>query len=451
MHLLWRWRRYDRSLRRRRIKNKPMGEIILKDAYILTMNSPNELPKRRSVIINNYKISKIVTSFDPKNHKNAKIIDCRDQLLLPSFKNGHSHVAMHFLKKVAVQDNLRDWLDFVLPYEKELTEDDIYVLSLYGLMELARNGYSYTFDMYYHSATYATACIDLGFRSDILLTPSSDDSLLKELIKDYTSIRNVDELISPRLGIHGLYTSDPLIVKKVAKLVSNKFQPFYTHLGEIEWENEDSLAKYNLRPVAFLYKNGCFVNGGAIFHGSHLDKSDIEILKKKSVSVITCPQSNLQLNTGLPTYKALIDAKVNIGIGTDGGASNKYLDPFNEMRIIRDKFREEGIEMPNLSYNILKMTNQNVMIAMKKRNLSKISYGQIADLVLIDLHGDYDFSSDAYLDRLIERGSKDDILMTMINGKIVYINKTFPQIQDRIGEIHENVKHIRTRILKKKL
>ena len=424
-----------------------MPDIILKDAHILTMNSPTEFPKLRTVYVHNNKIMKIVKSFDGKVPNGVQLLDCRGQLLMPSFKNGHSHVAMHFLREIATQDNFEDWLSNVLAYEKHLTQEDVYYLSLYGLLELARSGYSYTFDMYYHSPAYASACIRLGFRSDVLLTTSNTDPQLRDISTEYFVLDKFDPLIAPKYGIHALYSTDLSIIKKLSSVLSRKRLPFYTHLAETKNEVVDSIEKYEKTPLSTLFKLGVFNNGGAIFHGSHLDAEDIKLLIKKRISVITCPQSNVQLNTGLPDYKKLLDAKINIGIGTDGSASNKFLDPFNEMRIIRHELLKSNSKIPNLEFNILKMSTQNVMNAVKKRNLSKISSSQLADLILVDTGGDIDFENPQYFERLIERGSKKDILMTMIDGKIVYMNNTFPLIGDDIPMIKREVEQRRKRIL----
>ena len=426
-----------------------MSDIILKDAHILTMNNATELPKLRTVYIHNEKITKIVAKYDGKAHKNTQVIDCRGQLLMPSFKNGHSHVAMHFLAEKATQENLRDWLNYVTEKEKGLEEEDMYYLSMFGLMELARSGYTYTFDMYYHPVAFAKACVFMGFRSDVLITTYRDDPQNKKFFKEFSLIREIDGLVSPKCGVHALYTADVLQLKKLASTLILKMIPFYTHLGETNWENEDSTQKHGGRPLPILFKHGCFAYGGAIFHGNHLDAKDIEIMKRKSISLVTCLQSNIQLKTGLPNFKALLDAKINICIGTDGNASNKYMDAFHEMRLVREKFNSEDIEIPNEGFYILKMASTNVMAALKKRNLKKIASSQFADLILLDAskYTEEELTDPNFFDLLITRGDKKDVLMTMSNGKIIYLNGSFPTIQSHVALVREKTKEISERII----
>lgn len=436
-------------LRKRRLI-KLMSYLILKDAYVLAMRGPTDLPKLRSVIIQNNKIVKIVKTFNEKIYRNARIIDCQQQLLMPSFKNGHSHTAMHFLKDVVDTKDFKQWLSDVQKYEKELTPDDIYHLSLAGLIALIKSGYSYTFDMYFHSSSFAAACIELGFRSDVLVTTFNDDISLRRFHQELSFLKHLNHLVMPRVGIHALYSTEPAVLKKYALFSRLGFHPFFTHAAENAWENDESLQKYQMRPIPYLYKMHLFDFGGGIFHGIHLDEKDLEILKRKKVGVISCPQSNIQLHGTLPNYSPLLANKITVSLGTDGAASNRYMDPFHEMRLVKQKLTEEGYADPNLDYDILKMANHNVMATLKRRNLFSITFGQLADLILLDAARLGGLEQPDIFSKIIDRGQTNDVLMTIINGQVLYENRTLYLPQVDLTRNTARLAEIKSRILPSK-
>lgn len=359
-------------------------------------------------------------------------INLNGNLILPGFKNAHTHSAMTFLRSYADDLPLWDWLHKqVFPMEAKLTEDDIYTLSKLGIMEYLTSGITANFDMYVNSDAIAQASVDLGFRTVIVSGLNNFVHSLKGLEECYVKYNHFHPLISYQLGFHAEYTTDEPLLKGIATLAHKYQAPVFTHNSETLSEVKECLSHTGMTPTAYLNSLGMFEYGGGGYHCVHFDDNDIRIFKEKNMSVITNPASNLKLASGIAPIKRYLDEGLNLAIGTDGAASNNCLDMFREMFLVTGlaKVREMDASVVDASQVLLAATKGGAK-AMGLTHSLNLSPGSFADLTVINLHKPNMQPENNLVKNLVYSGSKDNIYLTMVNGKILYENNVFSLGED---------------------
>ncbi|MCL2068976.1 MAG: amidohydrolase family protein, partial [Oscillospiraceae bacterium] len=279
------------------------------------------------------------------DEKFGREIDLAGNLLLPGFKNAHTHSAMTFLRSYADDLPLLEWLyKQVFPMEDKLCEDDVYHLSKLAIMEYLTSGITANFDMYMFMRTAAAkASIDCGFRTVFCGAANNFGTTPEQWWEDYGYLNVCHELIGARLGFHAEYTCDKPLLERVAKIAHDNRLPVYCHNSEGRPEVDQCIERTGKTPTAYLDSIGLFEYGGGGFHCVYLNDEDIEIFRRRGMFVISCPASNVKLASGIAPLKILGDRGVRVALGTDGPASNNALDFFREMFLAAtlQKIRED--------------------------------------------------------------------------------------------------------------
>lgn len=374
-----------------------------------------------------------------------RVIDCEGNVLMPGFKNAHAHTAMVFARSAADDLPLHDWLfDVIFPMEDKFIDDDIYHLTKGGILEYLSGGITACFDMYFHHPEVIRASEELGFRTVLLATSLSEPiSLLRDR---YLNLNKKDSLISYHLGIHAEYTTPIERIKEVANLANELKAPVYLHIGETKSEVQGCIDRYGMRPIELMESVGMFNYGGGGFHCNYFDDNEIEICKKRNVNIITCPGSNLKLASGIAPLVKYQKAGLNIAIGTDGAASNNSLDMFKEMYLV-STLQKVVNEDPAImdGFDVLKMATVNSAHAMGLLDADILAPGKYADIIMIDLKNPAMQPLNNIAKNIVYSGSKDIVKMTMINGKILYMNHEF-FIDEDIEKIYARVQNITNRL-----
>lgn len=374
-------------------------------------------------------------------------IDLQGNLILPGFKNAHTHSAMTFLRSYADDLPLSDWLyKQVFPMEAKLSADDIYTLSKLGIMEYLTSGITANFDMYVNSDAIAQASVDAGFRTVIVSGLNNFVHSLKGLEECYQKYNDFHPLISYKLGFHAEYTTKEELLKGVADLAHKYQAPVFTHNSETKAEVSDCLSRTGMTPTAYLDSLGMFDYGGGGYHCVYFDENDIRIFKEKNLSIITNPASNLKLASGIAPVKRYLEEGLNLAIGTDGAASNNCLDMFREMFLVTGLAKVHEMDAAAVdATDVLLSATKGGAIAMGLTNSMDLSAGSYADLTVINLHKPNMQPENNLVKNLVYSGSKDNILLTMVNGKILYENGNFFLDED-VNEIYEKCNRIISRM-----
>lgn len=391
---------------------------------------------------------KIVYVGEKKEDEKAwdRKIDARGNLIMPGFKNAHTHSPMTFLRSFADDLPLQPWLqDVVFPAEAKLTVEDTYWLSLLAIMEYLTSGVTAVFDMYFIREGLAKAARKSGFKVVFCGAMNDFCESIAQMEEDYLAYNGNDPLLSFRFGFHAEYTTNRENLKKIAALAQKYHAPVYTHLAETKAEVEECIKRTGMTPLAYLDSLGIFAHGGGGFHMVHMSEADRKLAAQKGLYVITNPASNLKLASGVAPICQMMEQGIPIAIGTDGPASNNCLDMFREMFLVtglQKALCQDATAVP--AQEVLKMATVNGAKVMGLRDADVLAEGKAADLIMIDMHKPnmQPVFSETIHKNLVYSGSKDNVKLTMVNGRILYEDGRFylNENQDRIYSEVEKIK-----------
>jgi len=354
-------------------------------------------------------------------------IDCGGNLLMPGFKNAHAHTYMTFLRSYADDLPLQDWLyGMCFPKEDQLTTENIRPLEILGIMEYLTSGITTSFDMCYFPPVYAQVAADCGFRAVQVSGVNSFGGRLDVVEENYHKVNETSELTSFLIGFHAEYTTKPELMAGIADLARKYHSPLYMHNSETAKEVSECLERYGKTPTQLTDDYGMYEYGGGGFHCVYFDDRDFEIFKKRGLTAVTCPASNLKLASGIAPLKHFYDEGINLAIGTDGAASNNSLDMFKEMFLASALAKVTEMDAACISADrILYMATAGGAKAMNLPDCDRLAAGKLADLILIDLKQPNMQPENNIVKNLVYSGSKQNVLMTMVNGRILYENQKF--------------------------
>ncbi|MCL2051666.1 MAG: amidohydrolase [Lachnospiraceae bacterium] len=351
-----------------------------------------------------------------------KEIDCQGNLLMPGFKNAHTHSGMTLLRSHADDLPLADWLfNQVFPIEEKLNADDIYHLTKLAILEYLTSGITAIFEMYMAQETIAAACQEMGMRCVQVGAANNFGTTPKQVAQFYEKLNNVNPLTSYHLGFHAEYTCSESLLREIAELSKHYKAPVFTHLCETADEVKGCIERYAKTPVGYLDYLGIFDYGGGGYHCVHLTEEDLNIFRAKRLYAVTNPASNLKLASGIAPISAFLKNYIPVAIGTDGPASNNCLDMFREMFLVTGlaKVRDnDAAAVPAME--VLKMACVNGAKCMGLNKSTSLAAGNFADLILLDLNQPNMQPMNNIANNIVYSGSKQNVMMTMIHGRILY-------------------------------
>ena len=380
------------------------------------------------------------------NKKADEEIDLCGNLLMPSFKNAHTHSAMTFARSLADDLPLQPWLnDMIFPLEAKLTCDDIYALSQVAFLEYLTSGISACFDMYYFPESMAKASVDFGFRTVMTCGINNFKESLAELEEYYNKFNSYNDLISYELGFHAEYTTSLEIMTGIAKLAEKYEVPVFMHSSETKSEVDGCIERYGKTPTALFDEIGLFNHGGGAYHSVWVNDDDLEIYKKHNVWAVMNAGSNSKLASGIAPFCKMKELGINIAVGTDGPSSNNALDMFREMFLIAalQKLQNNDAAAANAN-DILFASIVGSAHCMGLDDCDVIDVGKKADLIVIGLHEPNMQPINDITKSIVYSGSKQNVKLTMINGKVLYKDNEFIGVDTE--KIYYNAQKITDRL-----
>lgn len=354
-------------------------------------------------------------------------IDICGNILMPGFKNAHTHSAMTFLRSYADDLPLQNWLyDKVFPMEAKLTPDYVYWLSKLAIMEYLTSGITANFDMYMKTDAIVQASIDCGFRTVLCDSMNNFGGTVEQMEKDYDRFSGMSDLISYHLGFHAEYTTSIELMKQLSELANRRKLPVFLHNSETKSEVEGCKERYGMTPTELLDSIGMYNYGGGGYHCVYFSEKDFEIFKNRGLYAVTNPASNLKLASGIAPICSFMKRGIPVAIGTDGPASNNCLDMFREMFLVTglQKVQNEDASACD-ALEVLKMATVNGAKAMRLDDCDVLAAGKKADFIEIDLNQPNMQPLNNPAKNIVYAGSKQNIKRTVVNGKVLYENGSF--------------------------
>jgi len=369
-----------------------------------------------------------------------RVIDGRGKLLMPGFYNAHTHAPMTLLRGYGENMQLMEWLEQkVFPFEQQLTGEDCYFASLLAMAESFSHGIVSSSDQYFfcddivraaaESGAKLNASRGLSFFDEILdLTGFKPYQEAEKLHRDYHGA--YDGRIRVDIGLHAEYTATPALIEAVAGLVHDTGAPVHVHVSETRNEHEECKGRNQGRtPVRTLADGGVFDNGGLAAHCVWVEEEDADILSEKGVTVVSCPVSNMKLASGIARIPLLLEKGVAVAIGTDGTASNNSLNFFEEIKLLalsaKARFGDPTLITPR---EALFAATRAGALAQGRPDCGFIKEGFRADMIVLDLMSPSLNPVHDMANNLVYAGSSRDIMMTIVDGMVVYEEGSFPSV-----------------------
>ena len=351
-------------------------------------------------------------------------IDLRGNLLLPGFKNAHTHSGMTFLRSLTDDLPLQEWLfNKIFPYEAKLDAEAIYYFTKLANLEYLAGGVTAAFDMYFYRDTYVQACIDSGFRTVLCGALMQFDGDFTVTERDFEKYNRIHPLIGYRLGIHAEYTSNVELRRYIKSLIDANRASFWTHHSETASETAECMERNGCTPTELFEREGMYIYGGGGFHCVHFSENDMRIFRDNGLWAVTCPCSNAKLASGTADLMAQQRMGVLQAIGTDGPSSNNGLDMFREMYLacVLQKLRYGDATAMNPE-RVLEMACCCGARAMGLNDCDALAVGKRADIIAIDMSMPNMQPVHHPAKNLVYSGNPGNVCMTMIDGRILYEN-----------------------------
>ena len=406
---------------------------LLKNAIVMTMDDDYQIFEPGAVAVQADKI--ISVGFESnlvQAYPDAEVIDCGRKVLMPGLVNAHTHVPMTLLRGLADDLRLDVWLlGYMMPVEREFVSPDFVQLGTkLACAEMIRSGITSFADMYYFEEDVARATAASGLRAvcseSILKFPTPDAHSYEESLayaRDYIQRWKNHPLIVPSIAPHAVYTTTEDILRDCASIAVEYDVPLHIHIAETSFEVENLRREEGMPVVPYIKKLNLLDAKVLAAHCVHLDDGEMRTFQHYNTGVAHNPSSNMKLASGIAPVKRMLDLGLNVGIGTDGPASNNDLDMFEEIRLA--SFLGKGASGDPTALparQTLAMATRLGARAMHMGHLTgSLEPGKRADLILVDinvLHNAPRFRRDAngLYAQLVYAAKAEDVTDVMVNG-----------------------------------
>ncbi len=403
----------------------------LYNAKILTMEDNCELFDGEIQITEN-KISYVGPAMSDEELDKSGITfdvvrDCKWNVLMPSFKNAHTHSAMTGMRSYADDMPLWEWLSTkIFPLEAKLTAEDMYEFVRLAILEYLTSGVTGIFDMYMHPEETVRACEEMGIRFVGCCDINKFGPSLEEVEKRFKTLNKDNGFAKYFIGFHAEYTCTKELLEQLSEMAAKFKSPVFTHNSETEKEVRECIERHGMTPTQLFESLDMFRYGGGGYHCVYLSDEDIEIFKKHDLTVVTNPGSNTKLASGIAPISRYLNEGIRVAIGTDGPSSNNCLDMFREMFLVTGLAKLHDMDAAAVvPRRVLKMATVNGSRCMGLDDCDVLAKGKKADIIMIDLAQPNMQPLNNIVDNIVYSGSKTNIKMTMCDGKILYEDGSF--------------------------
>ena len=439
-------------------------DILLKARWVIPVEPDDTLLDHHSIAIRDGKIIALLPASDAtKKYQAKEIVELPDHALIPGLVNTHTHAPMSLFRGLADDMPLMQWLnEHIWPAEsKWVNEDFVRDGTRLAVAEMLKSGTTCFSDMYFFADVTARTCMDIGMRAVVGLIvvdfptvwAQSWEEYIHKGTKLHDDLRHTD-LVTTAFAPHAPYSVSDAPFEKI-RVVNNELNiPVHMHVHETAHEVEEAVSKTGMRPLQRLARLDLLNPNLVAVHMTALLPEEIESLAKVNASVVHCPQSNMKLASGFCPVTALLDAGINVAVGTDGAASNNDLDMLDELRtvaLLAKAVAHDATAVP--AHAALRMATLNGARALAlDEHVGSLEPGKWADIVAIDLST---ISSQPVYDplsQIVYTATREQVSDVWVAGKRLLDNRQLTTLDEhailqkaqewceRIAEFDENRK-----------
>lgn len=372
-------------------------DLIIKARWLLPIVPQDRLFEHFAVVINAGAIVAIcpIANLDSQYNANETVI-LDEHILMPGLINLHTHAAMSLMRGLADDIALMPWLsEHIWPAEAQVVSPAfVYDGTLLACAEMLSGGVTTFNDMYFYPAAAADASLKAGMRANLGLVvldfPTQYASDASDYLTKGTAVRDdysSQSQITFSFAPHAPYTVSDEAFSQVVMMSEQLDISLHSHLHETQDEIHQSLQTYGMRPLARLDKLGMLTSGSTFAHCVHLNEVEVQLMAANNCSIAHCPSSNLKLASGIAPITSYAKQGINIGLGTDGAASNNRLDLFTEVRLSALLAKGQSGDATAISaHEALRMATINGAKALNMLDkIGSIEIGKRADLCAVKL------------------------------------------------------------------
>jgi 5-methylthioadenosine/S-adenosylhomocysteine deaminase len=425
---------------------------IIEARWIIPVVPSGTILEHHAVVLNGGRIVDLLPQTEAqRKYVAAGTLQLVHHALIPGLINLHTHAAMSLMRGIADDLPLMRWLnEHIWPAEAtHVSEAFVGDGTMLACAEMLRGGITCFSDMYFFPTATAAAVEKAGMRAVLGLVvldfPSAyatdaDDYLNKGFAVRDALRDNTHGRITTCLAPHAPYTVSDRSFEKILTFAEQLNLNIHTHLHETLDEITQSEAEFGLRPLQRLANLGLVGPSLIAAHGVHLTSSEIELLAEHGCHIAHCPASNLKLASGIAPIKALLTQGVNVGLGTDGAASNNALDIFAEMRLaalLAKGVSGDAEALP--ARQALQMATINAAKALGLENdIGSIEIGKRADLTAVDFSAAETTPCYDPLSHLVYAAGREQVSHVWVDGALLVEQGMLTQID--VNEIKEKAK-----------
>jgi len=409
--------------------------ILFKNITLMYENGSTE--PNMYVVIRDEKIESITKNYPDGSYD--RVISGENKLLCPGFYNCHTHTPMTLFRGYAENLPLSRWLhEKIFPAEDKLYPEAVKVASMLSMAEMVKNGTVSFSDMYFFCEDIIEATTSVGMKANISrstvafdpnITANADDRF-KEAVKLYENYHNyADGRIRMDMSIHAEYSTVPASCRYISDFALEKGLSMHIHLSETKSEHDACIKKYGVTPTEFFEQNGAFRVPVIAAHCVHLTDNDMKIMATNGATAVHNPVSNLKLGSGIARLEDMLSKNINVTLGTDGAASNNTLDVMKEAylaAILQKGSTGRTDTVPSGAF--IQMLTQNGAKMQGRMDCGKLAVGARADLVMLDFDKIHVMPVYDYCDAFLYSANSSNVVMTMVDGKILYENGEYNTI-----------------------
>lgn len=410
--------------------NRQPADLILTGRYLLTMDPRGTVIEDGAAAIVGGRIAEtgpagaILAKYEA-----AGILAEKHGLIMPGLINVHTHAAMACFRGLADDLPLMQWLqEYIFPAEARLTGEIVYHSTLLSLCEMIRSGTTSFCDMYLFAADVARAAEQSGMRAWIgevmydFPSPSYGElengfACTEKLLARYSGHPLVTATVDP----HAVYTCSPDLLRRLSDMAAERKARCVIHLSENQEEVATCLERYGRTPVMHLERLGLLNERVVADHCVMVTDDEIRLLADRGVKVAHCPESNMKLASGIAPVVKMLAAGIDVGLGTDGSASNNDVDMFGEMNTAA-KIHKAVLMDPTAmdAATTLRMaTIGGAAVLGAEREIGSLEPGKMADLIVLDLNQPHLTPVYNPVSHLVYAARGSDVIHSVINGRIV--------------------------------
>ena len=386
----------------------------------------------------------------------GEVYDGRGKVLIPGLVNNHTHAAMTLMRGYGEDLPLQRWLEEkIFPFEAQWDENSIYWAGMLAMAEMMACGTTSFTDMYFFDKVAAKVVKESGMKSNFSNPPvGTDGTPLKKMAYFAETFEELQKYCRTKgrfiheFGLHAEYSSCESLVRETAAFAKENNLRIHAHMSEPKPEPEECQPRHGLTPALYFEKCGLFENPTNVAHCVWVEDEDIECLARNHVTVTHCPSSNMKLGSGFAPVRKMLDAGINVALGTDGASSNNNLNMFEEMHlaamIARGKSGNAGELSPK---EIFKMATVNGAISQGRLDTGVIKKGNRADLAVVDFNRPHLVPCHDVLANLVFSAQGSDVVLTMVDGDVIYRDGKYKTVD--INKVYDKISYYLPKILEK--